>query len=140
MNSQQLILEVTLAKEKSRNKAKMISENFEIGELVRISNHTKVLKNSDHIVYNPSQGLMKGIIKERWKIKARVLKNRMNYCKVQIIEIISENQNFINNDVWNVTKQVLKRVITVKFQCTLKISIFGVLGLLSFRFLEFWGF
>ena len=48
--------------EKSRNKAKKISENFEIRELVLISNHTKVLKNSDYIVYNPPQGLKKCII------------------------------------------------------------------------------
>ena len=64
MYSQQLILEVAFATEKSRNKAKKISENFEIGELVRISNHTKVLKNSDYIVCNPPQGLRKGIINE----------------------------------------------------------------------------
>ena len=109
MDDKQLILKVALATEKSRNKAKKISENFEIGELVRISNHTKVLKNSNYVVYNPPQGLRKGIIKERWEVKARVLKNRMNYCKVQIIESISQNQDFIENDIWNVAKQVLKK-------------------------------
>ena len=62
MDDKQLILKVALAIEKSTKKAKKISENFEIGELVRISNHTKVLKNSDSIVYNPPQGLRKGIL------------------------------------------------------------------------------
>ena len=51
MDDKQLILKLALATEKLRNKAKTISENFEIGELVRISNHTKVLKNNDYIVY-----------------------------------------------------------------------------------------
>ena len=65
MDNKQLILKVALATENSRNKAKKISENFEIEKLVRISNHTKVLKNSDYIGYNPHQGLRKGIINER---------------------------------------------------------------------------
>ena len=35
------------------------SENSEIEKLARISNTTKVLKNSDYIIYNPPQGLRK---------------------------------------------------------------------------------
>ena len=108
-DDKQLILKVALVTEKSRNNAKKISENFKLGELVRISNHTKVLKNSDNAVYSPPQGLRKSIIKMRWEVKARVLKNRMNYCKVQIIESISQNQDFIENDIWNVAKQALKK-------------------------------
>ena len=50
---------------KIEKQTKKFSENFEIGELVRISNHTKVLKNGDYIFYNPPQGLRKSIIKER---------------------------------------------------------------------------
>ena len=68
---QQLILKVALATEKSRNKAKKNSENIEIGELVRIWNHTKVLKNSDYFVYNPAQGLRKKYHKREMGIQSQ---------------------------------------------------------------------
>ena len=38
-----------------------------------------------------------------------------NYCKVQIIESISQIQDFIDNDIWNVADQALKRVISTNF-------------------------
>ena len=58
MDDKQLILKVALATEKSRNKAKKISENFEIGELVLISNHTKVLNVPTCTPTPPLRGYM----------------------------------------------------------------------------------
>ena len=37
-------------------------------------------------MYQPPLGFKKGIQKERWEIKGLVLKNRTNYCKIQIIQ------------------------------------------------------
>ena len=55
-----------------------------------------------------SSGFEERYHKQEIEVKARVLKNRMNYCNIQIIESISQNQNFIDNDIWNIAKQALK--------------------------------
>ena len=47
--------------------------------------------------------------------QSQSIENRVNYCKVQIIESMSQNQDFIDNDYWNFTKQALKRVISTNF-------------------------
>ena len=63
MNDQGLIQKVITKTEKTRNKIKRTIDNYEKGLIVRISNHTQHLKNSDYIIYKPPTGLQKGIKK-----------------------------------------------------------------------------
>ena len=81
--------------EKSRNIIKQTVENFEKGEVVRKSTHIQIAKNNDYISFNPPVGLKKGIIKKKWLTKAIVLKNKINQCKVQIIENLSEREELV---------------------------------------------
>ena len=48
-------------------------------------------------VYHPPRGLKKGIIKEICEIRAFILKNRINYCKIQISENLGINENILKN-------------------------------------------
>ena len=110
MNNLELIDKVTKMTVKSRGKSKVAIELFEKGKCVRISNHIKLLKDTDYIVYQPPLGFKKGIQKERWEIKGLVLKNRTNYCKIQIIENSSSNQELKKDSIWRVSKDALKKV------------------------------
>ena len=92
MDNKEVIEKVIMMTGKSRNRIKQTVEIFEKGEVVKISTHIQIAKNSDYISFNPPVGLKKGIIKEKWLTKAIVLKNKINQCKVQIIENLSERK------------------------------------------------
>ena len=75
-NDQELIQKVITKTEKTRNRIKRTIDNYEKGQIVRITNHIQHLKNSDYIIYKPPTGLQKGINKEVWETKAIVLNYR----------------------------------------------------------------
>ena len=83
MDNKEVIEKVIMMTEKSRNKIKQTVENIDKGEVVRISTHFQIAKNSYYISFKPPVGLKKGIIKEKWLTKAIVLKNKINQCKVK---------------------------------------------------------
>ena len=57
VNDQKLIQKVITKTEKTRNKIKRTIDNYEKGQIVRITNHNQHLKNSDYIIYKPPTGL-----------------------------------------------------------------------------------
>ena len=109
MNNQKLIQKVITKTKKTRNKIKII-DNYEKGQIVRITNKIQHLKNSDYIIYKPPIGLQKDINKEVWETKAIVLNNRTNHCKVQVIETTHEDDMVKRDSIWKVDKDVLKKV------------------------------
>ena len=109
MDNKEVIEKVIMMTEKSRNRIKQTVENFEKGEVVRISIHIQIAKNSYYISFNPPVGLKKGIIKEKWLTKAIVLKNKINQCKVQIIENLSEREELVVHSIWSISKDALKK-------------------------------
>ena len=79
VNDEHLISKVKLKTEKVRQKIKRTVENYEKGQLVRISNHIQLLGNTEYIVYQHPRGLQKDLKKEKWEGKAIVIKNRTNH-------------------------------------------------------------
>ena len=73
-NDEHLISKVKLKTEKIRQKIKRTVENYEKGQLVRISNHIQLLGNTEYIVYQHPRGLQKDLKKEKWEGKAIVIK------------------------------------------------------------------
>ena len=69
VNDQELIQKVITKTEKTRNKMKRKIDNYEKGQIERITNHIQHLKKSDYIIYKPSTVLQKGIYKELCKTK-----------------------------------------------------------------------
>ena len=106
-----------LQNRETRNKIKITIDNYEKGQIVRITNHIQHLKNSDYIIYKPPTGLQKGINKEVWETKAIVLNNRTNNCKVQVIETTHEDDMFKKDSIWKVDKDALKKVQYRKTHC-----------------------
>ena len=76
VNDQELIQKVITKTEKTRNKIKRTIDNYEKGQIARITNHIQHLTNSDYIIYKPPTVLQKGINKEVLETKAIVLNNR----------------------------------------------------------------
>ena len=50
VNDQELIQKVIIKTEKTKNKIKRIIDNYEKGQIVKITNHIQHLKNSDYII------------------------------------------------------------------------------------------
>ena len=109
VNNQELIQKV-IKNEKTRNKIKRTIDNYEKGQIVRITNHIQHLKNSDYIIYKPPTRLQKGINKEVLETKAIVLNNRTNHFKIQVIETTHEDDMFKRDSIWKVDKDALKKV------------------------------
>ena len=109
MDNKEVIEKVIMMTEKSRNRIKQTVEIFEKGEVVRISTHIQIAKNSDYVSFNQPVGLKKGIIKEKWLTKAIVLKIKINQCKVQIIENLSEREELVVHSIWSISKDALKK-------------------------------
>ena len=96
--------------DKSRNRIKQSVENFENGEIVRVSTHIQRPRNGDYICYAPPVGLKKDIQKEKWLIRVIILKNKINKCKIQIIENLSEIEEPIVDSMWSISKDALKKI------------------------------
>ena len=109
-NDQELIQKVITKTEKTRNIIKRTIDNYEKGQIVRITNHIQHLKNSDYVIYKSSTELQKGINKEVWETKTIVLNNRTNHCKVQVKETTQEDDMFKRDSIWKVDKDALKKV------------------------------
>ena len=63
-NDQELIQKIITENREDENKIKRIIDNYEKGQIVRITNHIQHLKNTDYIIYKPPTILQKGINKE----------------------------------------------------------------------------
>ena len=59
VDDKHLISKVKLKTEKIRQKILRTVENYEKGQLVRISNHIQLLGNTEYIVYQPPRGFQK---------------------------------------------------------------------------------
>ena len=68
-DDEHLISKVKLKTEKIRQKIKRTVENYEKGQLVRISNHIQLLGNTEYIVCQPPRGLQKDLKKKNGKVK-----------------------------------------------------------------------
>ena len=71
-------------REKSRKKGKKYVEVFEQNKVVRINNFIRINKEK---MYADSLNLRIAMktINENWKIKAKVIMQKRDYCKVKII-------------------------------------------------------
>ena len=63
----------------------MSSETFQENSYVRVSNYTRIL-DGGYILFHQPFGIQKRIAKEKWVLVGNVIYNRINYCKIEIIE------------------------------------------------------
>ena len=76
MDDKDMIEKVKERNQVTRNKIKRTIENFQRGDIVRVSNHIQVIENTEYVMYKEQRGLKKGINKKKWMIKAKVLKKQ----------------------------------------------------------------
>ena len=72
MDDKDMIEKVKERTQVTRNKIKRTIENFQRGDIVRVSNHIQAIENTDYVMYKEQRGLKKDINKEKWMIKAKV--------------------------------------------------------------------
>ena len=108
MNNKEFIEKIIMMTEKSRNRIKQTVEIYKKRSSKNINSYSNS-KNSYYISFNPPVGLKKGIIKEKWLTKAIVLINKINQCKVQIIENLSEREELVVHSIWSISKDALKK-------------------------------
>ena len=63
----------------------MSSETFQENSYVRVSNYTRNL-DGGYIRFHQPLGIQKRIAKEKWVVVGKVIYNRRNYSKIEIIE------------------------------------------------------
>ena len=74
VDDEQLISKVKLKTERIRQKIKRTVNNYEKGQLVRISTHIQLLVNTEYIVYQLPIGLQIDLKIGKWEGKAIVIK------------------------------------------------------------------
>ena len=109
MDDKDMIEKVKERTQVTRNKIKRTIENFQRGDIVRVSNHIQVIENTDYVMYKEQRGLKKGINKEKWMIKAKVFKNKTNHCKIQIVETYDSEAKLSVGTVWRIDKDAIKK-------------------------------
>ena len=68
-----------------------------------------MIVDDHHIRFNPPKGYLKSIMKENWFVLGKVIKTRLNYCKVMILENQGEYDIWIKDSVRNIEKKLLKK-------------------------------
>ena len=108
-NNENLIQEAIENRKKSRKKAKENREIFEIDEVVRISNFLRLISEKMFAdALNPI--IAKKSMKENWKIKGKIIYQKRDYCKVQIIANEGEIIELKKGSKWKIaTKAILKK-------------------------------
>ena len=85
----------------------MSSETFQENNYVRVSNYTKILDGS-YIRFHQPLGIQKRIAKEKWVVVCKVIYNRRNYCKIEIIENQEGQKELDVGSLWKIEKSALK--------------------------------
>ena len=96
-------------REKSRKKGKEYVEVFEQNEVVRISNFIKINKEKMH-ADSLNLRIAKKTMKENWKIKAKVIMQKRDYCKVKIILNKGEHLDLQVGTVWSIASKAIFKI------------------------------
>ena len=93
-------------REKSRKKRKKYVEVFEINEVVRIFNFIRINKEKMHADFFNLR-IAKKAMKENWKIKAKAIMRRWDYCKLKIILNKGEHLDLQVGTEWSIASKAI---------------------------------
>ena len=88
-------------------KTKKSSETFQENSYVRVSIISKIL-DGGYIRFHQPLGIQKRITKEKWVVVGKVIYNRRNYCKIDIIENQEGQKELDVESFWKIEKSALK--------------------------------
>ena len=81
---------------------------------MRVSNYTRIL-DGGYICFHQPLGIQKWIAKEKWVVVGKAIYNRINYCKIEIIENQDEQKELDVGSIWKIEKSSLKLAIESRY-------------------------
>ena len=85
----------------------MWSKTFQENSYVRVSNYIRIL-DGGYIRFHQPLGIQKRIAKEKLVVVGKVIYNRRNYSKIEIIENQDWKKELDVGSFWKIEKSVLK--------------------------------